>query len=96
MLPQIYPLFPIRPGADPSALEFHHQTCDTVLDPGDRLLLYTDGIYEIFAGEKEFGLKGFRRLNSATTRKGHPLEDSRRLQDALACGIAECSELNFD
>jgi phosphoserine phosphatase RsbU/P len=37
-----------------------YQTCEATLAPGDKLLLYTDGIYEIFAGEKEFGLAGFR------------------------------------
>jgi sigma-B regulation protein RsbU (phosphoserine phosphatase) len=33
-------------------------TSEMLLEPGDRLLLYTDGIYEIFAGEKEFGIPG--------------------------------------
>jgi phosphoserine phosphatase RsbU/P len=37
-----------------------YHRCEATLGPGDRLLLYTDGIYEIFAGEKEFGLAGLR------------------------------------
>ncbi len=35
-----------------------YETCQAALQPGDRLLLYTDGIYEVFAGEKEFGISG--------------------------------------
>jgi hypothetical protein len=36
-----------------------YHPCQTALQPGDRLLLYTDGIYEVFNGDKEFGMAGF-------------------------------------
>ncbi len=36
-----------------------YQTGETTLEAGDRLLLYTDGIYEVFAGDREFGMEGF-------------------------------------
>ncbi len=35
-----------------------YHTCEVTLQRGDRLLLYTDGIYEIFNGENEFGIEG--------------------------------------
>lgn len=35
-----------------------YQTGETTLEAGDRLLLYTDGIYEVFSGDKEFGMDG--------------------------------------
>jgi sigma-B regulation protein RsbU (phosphoserine phosphatase) len=35
-----------------------YDTGEAALQPGDRLLLYTDGIYEIFSGENEFGING--------------------------------------
>lgn len=35
-----------------------YETCETALEPGDRLLLYTDGIYEVFRGSEEFGVNG--------------------------------------
>jgi serine phosphatase RsbU (regulator of sigma subunit) len=45
-----------------------YHTCEAMLQSGDILLLYTDGVYEVFQGEKEFGLEGFMaavRQNSA-------------------------------
>jgi len=36
-----------------------YHTCEAMLQPGDVLLLFTDGVYEVFQGEKEFGLEGF-------------------------------------
>lgn len=36
-----------------------YQTGEATLERGDRLLLYTDGIYEVFAGDQEFGMDGF-------------------------------------
>jgi sigma-B regulation protein RsbU (phosphoserine phosphatase) len=35
---------------------------EVALQPGDRLLFYTDGIYEIFAGEQEFGINGLTNV----------------------------------
>ena len=35
-----------------------YQTCEATMQAGDILLLYTDGIYEIFNEEKEFGVDG--------------------------------------
>ena len=45
-----------------------YHTCEAIVQPGDIMLLYTDGVYEVFQGEKEFGLEGFMatvRQNSA-------------------------------
>jgi len=45
-----------------------YHTCEAALQSGEVLLLFTDGVYEIFQGEKEFGLEGFMaavRQNSA-------------------------------
>lgn len=36
-----------------------YEACETTLQAGDILLLYTDGIYEVFLEEKEFGVEGF-------------------------------------
>jgi serine phosphatase RsbU (regulator of sigma subunit) len=36
-----------------------YPTCEAILQPDDVLLLYTDGIYEVFNEEKEFGIEGF-------------------------------------
>ena len=36
----------------------HYETGEAILQPGDKLLLYTDGIFEIFEGDKEFGMNG--------------------------------------
>jgi serine phosphatase RsbU (regulator of sigma subunit) len=39
-----------------------YQTGESTLEAGDRLLLYTDGISEVFAGDKEFGVEGVTRV----------------------------------
>jgi serine phosphatase RsbU (regulator of sigma subunit) len=41
-----------------------YQTGQINLQPADRLLLYTDGIYEVFAGNQEFGMDGFMRAKA--------------------------------
>ena len=46
-----------------------YQTGETTLEAGDRLLLYTDGIYEVFAGDKEFGMEGF--MTALQRHAGH-------------------------
>ena len=35
-----------------------YQTGEASLETGDRLVLYTDGIYEVFHGDQEFGMDG--------------------------------------
>ncbi len=35
-----------------------YPTSEFALRPGDCLLLYTDGIYEVFNGDREFGMEG--------------------------------------
>ncbi len=66
-----------------------YHTCEAMVQPGDILLLYTDGVYEIFQGEKEFGLESFKdtvRQNSAL-----PVPDllDRTLDAARAFGAMQ-------
>lgn len=56
-----------------------YETCETALQPGDRLLLYTDGIFEIFQGEKEFGINGL----TATLRQNLTLPTPELLEKVL-------------
>lgn len=56
-----------------------YETCEITLHAEDRLVLYTDGIYEIFSGEKEFGMSGFM----ATLRQNLALPTSQLLDSVL-------------
>jgi Stage II sporulation protein E (SpoIIE) len=76
----------VRPPACPTArplglLEGKPVCCETRLEPGDRLLLYTDGITEAPApGGEFFGKQRLADFVSATVAAGRPaLETVRRL-----------------
>ena len=69
-----------------------YQTCEGILEPGDRLLLYTDGIYEVFAGEKEFGMDGF----SAALRQHFTLPASQLLDAVLESALAFSGTKQFE
>ena len=61
-----------------------YDTGETVLRPGDQLLLYTDGIYEIFSGDKEFGIDGLASI----LRENLPLATPQLLDKALQAARA--------
>ena len=71
-----------------------YETYETPLQTGDRLLLYTDGIYEIFAGEKEFGISGL----IATLRKNLALPTTQLLDKTLqaARSFGHCEDFEDD
>ena len=59
------------------------------LEPGDRLLLYTDGIYEIFAGNQEFGMDGFIAALRRHAGLSAPALLDRLLETARAFGDSQ-------
>ncbi len=71
-----------------------YETCETTLDPGDRLLLFTDGIYEIFHGDEEFGMNGF----TDTVRESLALPTPRLLDRVLesARAFGDCGDFEDD
>ncbi len=69
-----------------------YSTCETTLQAGDRLLLYTDGIFEIFCGEKEFGVAGF--MNAL--QQNFTLSTPQLLDRALQSARTFCSSNEFE
>jgi serine phosphatase RsbU (regulator of sigma subunit) len=69
-----------------------YQNCEATLAPGDRLLLYTDGIYEIFAGDKEFGLPGL----TAAIRQHFMLPTPQLLDGVLESALAFSGSKQFE
>jgi serine phosphatase RsbU (regulator of sigma subunit) len=66
-----------------------YETSELSLQPGDRLLLYTDGIYEIFSGDREFGVSGLASaLRQSLTQPTPQLLDCV-LQTARAFGSSK-------
>jgi serine phosphatase RsbU (regulator of sigma subunit) len=65
-----------------------YDTCEVNLQAGDRLLLYTDGIYEIFSDEKEFGVNGVITALRQNLALPTPQLLDKVLQSACAFGAA--------
>jgi serine phosphatase RsbU (regulator of sigma subunit) len=63
-----------------------YETCEATLQTDDVLLLYTDGIYEIFNGDKEFGMEGFMTALRQHLALPTPLCLDRILDAARAFG----------
>jgi len=64
-----------------------YPTSEYTLHSGDRLLLYTDGIFEVFNGDREFGMEGL----TSTLRRHLALETpelmDKLLETALSFGV---------
>jgi sigma-B regulation protein RsbU (phosphoserine phosphatase) len=63
-----------------------YQTGEATLERGDRLLLYTDGIYEVFAGDQEFGMDGFTAALRQHSGLAAPALLDRLVETARAFG----------
>jgi serine phosphatase RsbU (regulator of sigma subunit) len=66
-----------------------YHTCEAMVQPGDILLLYTDGVYEVFQGEKEFGLEGFMATVRQNSARPVPELLDRTLDAARAFGTMQ-------
>jgi len=69
-----------------------YDTGEAALQPGDRLLLYTDGIYEIFSGDKEFGINGLTSVLRQNLPQPTPQLLDEVLQTARAFSGSEVFE----
>lgn len=69
-----------------------YATCETTARAGDILMLYTDGIYEVFNEEKEFGVEGF--MDALRQHLTLPMSQclDRTLEAARAFGRADSFE----
>jgi sigma-B regulation protein RsbU (phosphoserine phosphatase) len=71
-----------------------YDTAEASLQPGDRLLLYTDGIFEIFCDDKEFGIGGLKTALRQNLSLPTPELLDKTLQIARTfCG---CNEFEDD
>ncbi|HTR42738.1 MAG TPA: SpoIIE family protein phosphatase [Pseudomonadales bacterium] len=70
----------------------HYETGEAALQPGDKLLLYTDGIFEIFEGDKEFGINGL----TATLRQNLALPTPQLLDKVLQTARAFSRSNEFE
>jgi serine phosphatase RsbU (regulator of sigma subunit) len=66
-----------------------YETSETTLQPGDRLLLYTDGIFEIFQDDKEFGISGLTSALRQNLALPTPQLLDKVLQSARAFGRSD-------
>ena len=75
-----------------------YQTEHLQLERGARLLLYTDGLTELFRGEEEFGLDrlidAFRRATGAASPAGSILNTLWTELDTFTAGAPQCDDMS--
>jgi phosphoserine phosphatase RsbU/P len=67
--------------------DVHYEEASAQLEPGDTLLLYTDGATEIFdASEQDLGVEGLKRLVREQAPGGKANDFSlKKLEEQLLC-----------